>query len=396
MKRRQWSTTTRAAVIFIILALFGIFLFEVRPLISPLILAGLLAYTLNLAVRYVMRRTPLSRKWAVNLIYFLLIAIIIATPSTLVPILVSQWQTLIEQLQTVSQQLQEFIASPLVIAGLELPLQQIFDELTAVTTDFGSAFEGALAVVETTSLNLIRLVIIIVTGYYLLMDWQGLQQWLLALFPDSERSDASRVLDEVDRVWRAYMQGTLALGLIMAILFIFVGYAIGLPGAVAVGIATGVLSLIPEIGPWIAGAIAVLIAYFAGSNHLQISNFWFAVLVAGIYLVVMQVKSIWVRPRVMRRFMHMNTGLVFVAIIAAALLQGILAALVVLPVLATVGIIGRYIRARLLNLDPWSDEDPAPEGLYDQELPVHSTKEDATVNGVANKDEVTDHGVSSN
>jgi hypothetical protein len=47
---------------------------------------------------------------------------------------------------------------------------------------------------------------------------------------------------------------------------------------------------------------------------------------------------------------------VFLAIIAAALLQGILAALIVLPILATIGLTGRYIRARLLNLEPWPDD----------------------------------------
>ena len=348
--------TTRAVVIIVCLVLVAIFAYEMQPLIAPLVLAGLLAYTLNLAVRFLTRRTTLSRKWAVNIVYFVLVAILIATPSTLVPIVASQWQSLSAQLQAAGLQIQEFIESPLVIAGREFPIDQVFADLTAVTTNFGSAFEGALAVVETTSLNLLRLVIIIVTGYYLLMDWHGLKRWLLGMLPDVERDDASRLIGEIDGVWRAYMQGTLALMLIMAIVFIIVGFAIGLPGAVAVGIITGILSMIPEIGPWIAGAIAVLIAYFAGSNHLPISNVWFAVIVAGIYLVMTQVKSIWLRPQVMRRFMHMNTGLVFLAIIAAALLQGILAALIVLPILATIGLTGRYIRARLLNLDPWPDD----------------------------------------
>jgi hypothetical protein len=35
------------------------------------------------------------------------------------------------------------------------------------------------------------------------------------------------------------------------------------------------------------------------------------------------------------------------------MLQGILAALVILPILATVGLLGRYVRARLLHLEPW-------------------------------------------
>ena len=356
VKPRQWSTTTRAVVIIICLVLIGIFAYEIRPLITPLILAGLLAYTLNLAVRYLNRRTRLSRKWAVNLVYFILAAIIIATPSTLVPLAVSQWETLSVQLQASVQQLQEFLAAPLIIAGRQIPIDQVLAELTAMSTDFNSAFDGALAVVETTSLNLIRLVIIFVTGYYLLMDWHGLKRWLLGLLPEVERDDASRLLSEIDNVWRSYMQGTLALMIIMAVVFIIIGYAIGLPGAVAVGIITGILSMIPEIGPWIAAAIAVLIAYFVGSNHLPISNFWFAVLVLGIYVVMTQVKSIWLRPQVMRRFMHMNTGLVFLAIIGAALLQGILAALIVLPILATIGLSGRYVRARLLDLDPWPDD----------------------------------------
>jgi predicted PurR-regulated permease PerM len=185
------------------------------------------------------------------------------------------------------------------------------------------------------------------------MDWQGLRDWLVNILPESGREDARRLIVEVDHIWRAYMQGTLALMLIMGILFIIIGLAIGLPGAVAIGLITGFLSMIPELGPWISGIIAVAIAYFAGSNHLPISNFWFAVLVAGIYLVITQVKSIWLRPQVMGRYMRMNTGVVFLAILAAAMLQGILAALVILPILATVGLLGRYVRARLLHLEPW-------------------------------------------
>ena len=114
--------------------------------------------------------------------------------------------------------------------------------------------------------------------------------------------------------------------------------------------------MIPEIGPWIAGALAVLVAFVLGSNHLPLSNFWFAVLVAAIYFVLTQVKGIWLRPQVMRRFMHMNTGLVFLAIIGAAMLGGILAALIILPIIASIGVIGRYIRARLPDLDPWPAE----------------------------------------
>lgn len=188
------------------------------------------------------------------------------------------------------------------------------------------------------------------------MDYQGLLTWLVNLSPQSGRNDIRRLLVEIDNIWRAYIRGTLALMLIMGIVFVIIGLAIGLPGAVGIGIVTGLLSMVPEIGPFASGILAVLIAGFEGSTYLPIPNFWFAMIVAGIYFIVMQIKSIWLRPHVMGRFMHMNTGLVFVAIIAAVILEGILGALIVLPIMASIGLIGRYVRARLLKLDPWSPE----------------------------------------
>jgi predicted PurR-regulated permease PerM len=195
--------------------------------------------------------------------------------------------------------------------------------------------------------------VILVTIYYLLLDWQGLRDWLIGLAPDAEQADVYRLLQEINQAWRAYLRGTLTLMFIMAIFFMIVGLAIGLPGAVALGLLTGLLSIIPELGPFIAGIIAALVALFEGSNFLLMSNFWFAVLVGAIYLVVMQVKALWLRPLIMGRFLHLNTGLVFIAIIGAALISGVLAALIILPALVTVGQVGHYIRAKLLGLPPW-------------------------------------------
>jgi predicted PurR-regulated permease PerM len=373
MMNRTWSTSTKVVVAVVCMALIGLFLFRAQPIIVPLIIAALLAYILNLVARLLKNRTRLSRKWSVNIVYFLFITILIATPGTLVPLSVGQAEELSSGFDEISQRFESLIETPIVVFGRSIHLDEIWAELTSVFTEFDFEVESAISVLETTTGSLLRIVIVIVVTYYLMVDWQGLERWLSNLLPESGRSDFRRIITEIDSVWRAYLQGTLALMLIMAVVFIIIGYAIGLPGAAAIGIATGILSMVPEIGPWIAGGLAVLVAFILGSNHLPLSNFWFAVLVAAIYLVLTQVKGIWLRPQVMRRFMHMNTGLVFLAIIGAAMLGGILAALIVLPVIASIGVIGRYIRARLLDLDPWPVGDQLVNGDGDETAALADT-----------------------
>jgi predicted PurR-regulated permease PerM len=358
---QQWSLFARAVVLAICLIIIGLAAYAIRPMIAPLIIAGLLAYVLNPLVKTTKARTRLSHTGAVTLVYFLFLAVLIATPSTLIPIFVGQARDLSNDLIAAQKQLQEFLTTPVVVLDRTIHLEEIWANFLSDSAEsLAPATEGALEVIETTSVSLLWLLLIVVTAYYFLLDWEKLRDWIISIAPDSEQQNMHRLLHEIDGTWRAYMRGTLALMFIMAIAFTIIGIAIGLPGAAILGLITGLLSMVPEIGPVIAGTIAVLVALIEGSNFLPIENYLFAALVAGIYVVMMQIKTLWLRPHVMGRFMHMNTGFVFVAIIAAVVLQGILAALIVLPILATIGIIGRYLRARLLNLDPWPETPPPP------------------------------------
>ncbi|MCA9932791.1 MAG: AI-2E family transporter [Ardenticatenaceae bacterium] len=357
----RWSLPTRFYILAIVLILVGAFLYWIRPLLSPMIVAALVAYMLYPLVVRAERHPKISHNTAVTLVYLPFVAILIATPSTLIPNLARQVETLSDELQLIVTQLETWLAEPFVFFGLTISQEQLINFLNQATASFAPAADQAIQVIEATSTSLIWLLLILVTAFYLMRDWRSLYDWMFRLIPPQEEADLQRLLFEINTTWRAYLRGTLMLMFMMGIFFTILGLALGLPGAVAIGLMTGLLSIIPELGPMIAGILASLVALIQGSNYLPMSNFWFAVLIAAIYVVVMQLKSFWIRPLVMGRFMHMNTGLVFIAIIGAALLSGILAALVVLPVIASVSLIGHYIRCRLLDISPWSTPSPIPE-----------------------------------
>ena len=51
--------------------------------------------------------------------------------------------------------------------------------------------------------------------------------------------------------------------------------------------------------------------------------------------------------------LQLHPALIFIGVIGALALSGILVALVIVPIMRTAGILGRYFVRRILLLDPW-------------------------------------------
>jgi predicted PurR-regulated permease PerM len=329
----------------------------IRDLFKPLILAGLSAYLIMPAVTALRTKfTKMSHKLAVNLVYFIGLAIALAIPITVSPILVGELQKLISDLIDLPKMMITIFNRPIVFAGFSINIQSLLPK-------FGESFsamlnavpENVLKVVESTSKNAVWFLVIMVTIYYLLLDWEKVRKWLSKIPPRKYYWDGVHLFFQIKEVWAAYLRGTLALMFIVGLVFTVVYLAIGLPGALIIGILAGLFSIVPELGPFVSALIAIAVALVEGSYFLPLSNFWFAILVLGIYVVLINLKSIWLRPRIMGRSVHLNEGLVFVAIMAAIIFQGIIGALIVVPVLASAIVIGRYLRRRILGQDPFKN-----------------------------------------
>jgi predicted PurR-regulated permease PerM len=180
---------------------------------------------------------------------------------------------------------------------------------------------------------------------------------MLGLAPAAYQEEVNQLYQRIRNVWMAYLRGQIVLMLIVGVVFTIAWWIIGIPGALALGVIAGFFTLVPDVGPFVAAALAVGVALLEGSSWIPLSNVWVAGIVTVTYLVLINLKGLLLRPYVMGRSVHMNEGVVFVAIMTATILKGIMGALLVVPVLATVAIIGEYIRRRVLGLPAFDESE---------------------------------------
>lgn len=353
---KPWSRTNRYYVLTLIIAAGIWFLVVARDLVGPLVVAALLAYVLNPAVTFVNGRTKMPRKWVVPLVYFISLAVLITLAVIFAPIIPEQTARLIRELQTIIIELETGLGQPISLFGVAIPLDSFLSEIDPgmISADFVRP-DVLLGVLQAASTNLGWLLVILVVTYSLLQDWPRLREWLLRLAPDTYRSDARRLYEEVKTVWERYLVGQLRLSIVVGVLTGLGTAVVGLPGALAFGVMAAIMDVILTVGPTIVALIAALVALFAGSTLLPIANIWFAVVVLAVFGLIQSVENVWLRPRIMGHTLNLHPTLVFVAIIGSLALAGVLVALIIIPLMGSAFIIGRYVYAKILEQDPWAE-----------------------------------------
>ncbi len=363
----NWDPAFRLFVLIVIFLLALFTLWTIRDALSPLLIAGLSAYFLSPAVAFFEERVRLPHKVAANLVFFLVLALIIAVPFTVLPGQLDAIQTILADLNHALDGLQGLLEAPRIIGSVRVDLSTLIPSMRA---NLGSEIvpkpEDALRVLEFGTRNLLWTLVILVTTYFLMNDWERLREWLIGIAPASEQPDLHRLYEEIRRVWLGYLGGQIRLMVVLAIIYAAAWGAVGLPGAVIIGSLAGILNLLPEIGPAVAAFLAVVVALLEGSTWLPVSNLWFALIALGVYLLLNNFKTIWLQPRILGHSVRLHEGVVFIAIVLGIMLGGALVVLLVVPLLATAGVIGRYTRARLLGEPPFP---PAPPPLDPEPAP---------------------------
>lgn len=359
----QWSLPfryTMGIIIFIIVVAFVIYASEA---VTMFVIAAFVAYLISPAVMFLTERTRLSRTVAVNIVYFTALIVMVGIPATLTPIFFDEIQLVAQDLLELSEELSGFLSEPIKLGGIVLHLEQVGESLAHFQENMLTPLpEEALELLEATSINVLWFLIILVSVHLFMSEWPRIRTWMIHLAPEPYQEEMGELYSRLRNVWMAYLRGQIVLMLVVGVVFTIAWAAIGIPGALVLGVLAGLFTLVPDVGPTVAAAIAIGVALLEGSTWIHLSDdpTMNNLIVGGItlvlYLVLINLKNFFVRPIIMGRSLHMNEALIFIAILTATILWGILGALLIVPVMASVSVIMEYLRRRILGLPPFADD----------------------------------------
>lgn len=328
--------------IFIALLMFSAFaLLIFHANFFLLVFAGIFfAVLLNYASNWLVSKTPLKYGLALFLVLLFITGILALIIILIGPSMVEQVQDMTETLPGSLQNLKEKITQTPVGKNL---FEELPTDIGALLEDRGEVMSRIVGSFSTTIGAIANFFIIIVTGIFLASSPGIYTQGFVRLFPLDFRERLKEVMLKTQHSLSLWMMAKLISMLVVGI-FTAIGLEIlGMPMPYALALIAALLSFIPNIGPYLALAPAVLIALMQGGNMF--------VYVLILYFGIQIIESYLITPMIEKKMVQLPPALTLFWMVLLGVLTGILGLIMATPILAAlIVIIGElYVKDYLEN-----------------------------------------------
>lgn len=346
------NTQKRASAWCLIAALVVLALWLLGPVLTPFVVAAVLAYALTPLVNWLdrMGRGRVPRMLAVALVELVFILALLGIILMIVPIMAKELPLMREQVPLLADRLNNGLSPWLAQFGIHVQLDVASIRafvLKYVNANYEEALGSVLSSLKlggSVALTVIGNVLLIpVALFYLLMDWDKFVARSLELVPVPMRKAFDSFTNEADSVLGQYLRGQLLVMLIMAAFYAVGLTFFGLDLALPIGVFTGLAMFIPYLG----FGIGLLLSILAGL--LQFASLKALVMVAVVYGIGQVVESLFLTPRLVGERIGLHPLAVIFALLAFGQVFGFVGVLVALPASAVLLVGIRRLKSRYIT-----------------------------------------------
>lgn len=328
-----WEISPKS--IFLILGIIaGLWLvFILRDVLVSLFIAVIVTTALAPAVYWLRNRARLPFGITLLIVYIAVIAVFVGLGFIIIPPLINQVGNFISVLPRFTATAFENIG---VLQGAQADQFQ-GESVSFITDRIGDVAKGAYSVTLTLFSSFIGLVSILVFSFYLLIEKERVEDFLVNNMPfvkAKRRKQLMEIITHIEMKLGAWARGQLALCVIIGVITYLGLWIFNVPFRLPLAVIAGLLEIVPVIGPIISAipAVIVVLAY----NPVQ------ALLVVGLYTMIQQLENHLIVPQVMKRAVGFSPLVSILAIMVGSSLMGIPGALLAIPFVATVFVILEY------------------------------------------------------
>ncbi|HKU39684.1 MAG TPA: AI-2E family transporter [Polyangiales bacterium] len=329
----------RALWIALGLCVLGFLVVQLRSVLTPVLFALLLAYVLDPVVDLLeARNVPRSLGIVILLLGVLLgVSLFVVL---VVPTLVRDLSELVRTLFAALVRLVLSIRPWLIQHDIPVPqsLSSALDQLGDNAVGMASSalapvrdvLFAAIGGTATALGSLSTALFVPVFSFYFLHDFDRIVVSARDLLPAGVRPAVVAIATRVDHVIGQFVRGQLTVMGILAVLYGFGYWLIGVPLAVPIGLLAGVLSFIPYVGSTLALVFGLLMVALHWTGWTQILG------VVAVYGVVQLLEGLVITPRVVGGKLGLSPVWVLFALLAFGNLFGFLGVMLALPVSAVI------------------------------------------------------------
>ncbi|MFZ2517889.1 MAG: AI-2E family transporter [Anaerolineae bacterium] len=265
---------------------------------------------------------------AVAVVYGVLVAGLTLALLALAPVLVHQLDQLARSMQTQAGNLPQWLQQAtdwlnemrtLLITRLDIDpnlivLPQPADLLNQVPLVGANLLQFGLGLAGGIATAFSQFLIIIFLSLFVTLDGGAIARAILSVLPKRYEDEYQMAAETIDRTFGGFLRGTVLQGLIFGIAVSLLMFLLRIDSALVVGVATGLVVLVPIVGGIVATIVPVLVAALQGSPN----TLWLLLALLVFQVILFNV----VMPSIFSGSLRMPSLLIVISLMVGSQLMG--------------------------------------------------------------------------